>query len=87
MTLLNQIIHIHRRSVIVLNDPEPQYHNFYSQNDKDWVKFYGIAHERYKIEVYNLQANCDIEVPDHYKTITSACVYVLFNSEVSSVLW
>ena len=53
-------------SVIVLNDPEPQYHNFYSQNDKDWVKFYGIAHERYKIEVYNLQANCDAKISLFY---------------------
>lgn len=48
--------------VIVLNDPEPQYHNFSSEKDNDWVKFYGIANERYKIEVFDLQTNCDARI-------------------------
>ncbi len=35
--------------VIVVNDREPQEHNFCSDVDEDWVKFYGLEGEYYSI--------------------------------------
>ena len=46
-------------TVIVLNDEEPQHHNFHKAGDQDWVKFYGIAEEAYTIKASNLGTKCD----------------------------
>jgi len=46
-------------SVIVINDYAPQVHNFHSVGDNDWVKFYGIAGEIYKIKASNVSVFCD----------------------------
>ncbi|MEA3361280.1 MAG: hypothetical protein U9R17_18000, partial [Thermodesulfobacteriota bacterium] len=48
-------------NVINLNG-DPQNHNFHDTNDKDWVKFYGIAEEIYEIETSNPGANCDVVI-------------------------
>jgi len=37
--------------VIVVDDAEPQHHNFHKAGDVDWVKFYGLANTPYRIEV------------------------------------
>ncbi len=53
-------------NVIVLNDYTPQSHNFhdaedsYGDGDVDWVKFYGLSGETYKIKAYNLGVVCDV---------------------------
>jgi hypothetical protein len=46
-------------SVIVLNNSDPQQHNFNVAGDQDWVKFYGVEGELYTIETTNLAENCD----------------------------
>jgi len=53
-------------SIIVLNDTLPQSHNFHDVGDEDWVKFYGISGETYKIRASNVSVFCDpiIEVFD-----------------------
>ncbi len=54
-------------SVIVVNAYTPQSHNFHDVGDVDWVKFYGLSGEIYKIKAYSLGVFCDvvIEVYDH----------------------
>ncbi len=47
-------------NVIVLNDGNPQPHNFHDVGDVDWVKFYGIAGHSYKIKASNLGILCDV---------------------------
>jgi hypothetical protein len=46
--------------VIVLNDPEPQKHNFYDSGDEDWVRFYGIAGQSYSIRASRLEVDADV---------------------------
>lgn len=52
--------------VIVLNRPKLQYHNFDKAGDEDYVKFYGLAEQTYRIEaqieVQNPEADCDIMI-------------------------
>jgi len=52
--------------VIVLNDENVQTRNLHGQNDRDWVKFYGVANEEYTVEVINPGADMDavIEIYD-----------------------
>jgi len=45
--------------VIVVDDSEPQQHNFHKAGDLDWVKFYGLADRSYRIAVVNPGGNCD----------------------------
>ncbi len=45
--------------VIVVDDAEPQQHNFHKTGDVDWVKFYGLANTSYRIEVINPGSKCD----------------------------
>ncbi len=49
-------------NVIVLNDFAPQSHNFHDVGDVDWVKFYGLAGEIYKVKAYSLGITCDVVV-------------------------
>ena len=56
-------------SIIVLNDPTAQTHNFHDVGDQDWVMFYGLHGDptiTYQVETVNLGADCDtrIEVYD-----------------------
>ncbi len=53
-------------NVIVVNAYTPQSHNFHDVGDLDWVKFYGLSSEIYKIKAYSLGVFCDgiIEVYD-----------------------
>ncbi len=48
-----------KASVIILNDTEPQSHNFHDYGDEDWVMFYGVAGQIYTIEVSNPGSYCD----------------------------
>jgi hypothetical protein len=48
-----------KANVIVLNNPAPQSHNFHDVGDEDWVKFYGISGETYKIKTNNLSVVCN----------------------------
>ena len=45
--------------IIVIDDSEPQHHNFHKAGDVDWVKFYGLANTSYRIEVVNPGSKCD----------------------------
>lgn len=45
--------------VIVIDDSEPQHHNFHKTGDVDWVKFYGLPNTVYRIEVLNPGSTCD----------------------------
>jgi hypothetical protein len=45
--------------IIILNDDEPQAHNFHDIGDEDWVKFYGISGQIYKIKAGNVSVVCD----------------------------
>ncbi len=49
-----------KAKVIVLNEENPQKHNFYKAGDQDWVKFYGISGQTYVIEADNLSDLSDI---------------------------
>ena len=45
--------------VIVIDDSEPQHHNFHKAGDVDWVKFYGLPNTSYRVEVVNPGSMCD----------------------------
>jgi hypothetical protein len=45
--------------IIVISDDAPQVHDFHAVSDEDWVKFYGIPGEIYKIKAYNVSVFCD----------------------------
>ncbi len=45
--------------VIVIDDSEPQHHNFHKAGDVDWVKFYGLPSTSYRVEVLNPGSTCD----------------------------
>ncbi len=47
---------------IVVNDYTPQSHNFHDVGDVDWVKFYGLLSEIYKVKAYSLGVTCDVVV-------------------------
>jgi streptogramin lyase len=49
-------------NAIILNNEEPQRHNFHDSGDQDWVKFYGVAGQSYEIKTDNLDSNCDTEI-------------------------
>ncbi len=49
-------------SPIVANDYAPQSHNFHDVGDVDWVKFYGLLSEIYKVKAYSLGVTCDVVV-------------------------
>ncbi len=48
--------------VIVLNDETVQHHNFHDAGDEDWVKFYGLAQESYRIDAKNPGTNFDVVI-------------------------
>ena len=48
--------------VIVINDNNPQAHNFHGIGDVDWVKFYGRQGEIYKIKANRLSVLCDVTI-------------------------
>jgi len=45
--------------IISVNDTEAQYHNFHDEQDHDWMKFYAIAGNIYRISTSNADVNCD----------------------------
>jgi len=45
--------------VIVVDDSEPQHHNFDKAGDVDWVKFYVLANTFYGIEVLDTGSKCN----------------------------
>lgn len=49
---------ISQAALITLNG-KSQSHNFHTQGDEDWVKFYGIKTETYTIKVSNPGEDCD----------------------------
>jgi PKD repeat protein len=49
-------------NVIVLNDPEPQLHNFDIAGDEDWVMFYALENEIYEVKASNLGTNSDVVI-------------------------
>jgi len=49
-------------NVIVINDTTSQYHNFAEASDADWVKFYGIAGQAYKIKASELSSICNVVI-------------------------
>jgi hypothetical protein len=51
-----------RAVVIVINDPQPQTHSFHDAWDRDWVKFYGLSGNTYKIRVNNVSVACDPKI-------------------------
>lgn len=46
-------------SVIDIDDPEVQSHNFYYEGDPDWTAFYGLSGETYVLKTQNPGSNCD----------------------------
>jgi len=44
---------------IIVNDTEAQIHNFHEKQDLDWVKFYAMAGNIYRIFTNNADLNCD----------------------------
>ena len=48
-----------KATVIILNDKEPQFHNFHDAGDEDWVIFYGLKGYPYNIEVNNPGSSCN----------------------------
>ncbi len=46
-------------NVIILNDYQPQSHNFHDVGDVDWVKLYGLSGEIYKTKASRLGITCD----------------------------
>jgi len=50
---------IEQAQKITINDTEGQRHNFHDQQDLDWVKFYAIAGNIYRIFTSNADVNCD----------------------------
>jgi len=52
-------------SVIVLNNPVAQAHNFHDVGDQDWAMFYGLYDDpviTYQVETVNLGADCDTRI-------------------------
>jgi hypothetical protein len=47
-------------SVIILNDEGFQRRNLHTAADEDWIKFYGIREESYRIEAVRAGSDCDI---------------------------
>jgi len=47
-------------NVVILNHDTAQHHNFHDAGDADWVKFYGLVGQTYRIKASNLGSNCDI---------------------------
>lgn len=47
---------------IIISDTQPQPHTFHTRNDEDWIRFYGIEKNRYKIETVSLSRIGDTEV-------------------------
>jgi len=50
---------IDNSQIININDTEPQRHNFHKIGDRDWVKFYAISGNIYRIFTNNADLNCD----------------------------
>ncbi len=46
--------------IVTLNDNLHRYHNFHNEDDKDWIRFYGISGESYTIQTINPGPDCDI---------------------------
>ncbi len=49
-------------NVIVINDTKPQLHNFYDTDDEDWIKFFGLKDESYKIMASQLGENASVVI-------------------------
>jgi len=49
-------------NVIVLDAGDPQAHNFHEADDADWVKFYGLSGELYKVKASGLGITCDVVI-------------------------
>jgi hypothetical protein len=47
-------------TLIDVNDTGTQQHNFDNPNDKDWIKFYGLAGETYEVKATGLGQNSDV---------------------------
>ncbi len=58
---------IEKASVIILNDENPQRHNFHAAGDVDWVKFYAVQGQIYEMKAGNLGPHADV-VLELYKT-------------------
>jgi hypothetical protein len=58
-------------NVIVLNDNAPQLHYFHDTGDQDWVMFYGVSGETYKIKTSNLGITCDTAIELFYSNGTT----------------
>ncbi|KPA12797.1 NHL repeat containing protein [Candidatus Magnetomorum sp. HK-1] len=80
---------IHYSKTISINDTEAQRHNFHEAADKDWVKFYAIAGNIYRIFANNIDLNCDpvIELYDKdAKTILVSANDGIGN-ELEEIIW
>ncbi|CAN2047959.1 hypothetical protein GMMP1_540047 [Candidatus Magnetomoraceae bacterium gMMP-1] len=53
-----------KANIIVMDSPAPQYHNFHSPDDQDWLMFYGVKGEHYEIALTDLGCNTAIELYD-----------------------
>lgn len=49
-------------SVIILNDDNFQRRSLHTAQDEDWIKFYGIHEESYRIEAVHAGSDCDIVI-------------------------
>jgi len=45
--------------IIVINDENPQYHNFHDAGDQDWTSFSGIIGKNYTFKVTLISARCE----------------------------
>ena len=80
---------MHQAKVIIIND-DFQQHNFHSNEDEDWVKFYGINGISYEIETNNLSDGCEYSLElyntDIYLDVyTNANLYKTFHCERNDV--
>jgi len=48
--------------IIILNDAESQKRSFHETGDEDWIKFYGLAEEKYSVQAENVGADCDVVI-------------------------
>ena len=49
-------------NIIILNNDTSRKHNFHDEGDEDWVKFFGLEGQTYRIEATNVGENCDVVI-------------------------
>lgn len=53
-------------SPISVYESTPQHHNFFHENDEDWLMFYGVAGTTYRIVLENMTPNLNLKAELYY---------------------